>query len=141
MNSTIKRLNHLLGEIEGLYHDISLKLGLSDSISKILYTLYIEEGRCPLSLLSRQNGLSKQTVNSAIRTLEEQGVVILESAGGKNKDVLLTESGKTFAKQTAAQIVEIENRIFERWSAEEAHQYLNSTEKYLASLQRELNDL
>ena len=141
MNSTIKRLNHLLGEIEGLYHDISLKLGLSDSISKILYTLYIEEGRCPLSLLSRQNGLSKQTVNSAIRTLEEQGVVILESAGGKNKDVLLTESGKTFAKQTAAQIVEIENRIFERWSAEEAHQYLNLTEKYLASLQRELNDL
>ena len=49
MHSTIKRLNHLLGEIEGLYHDISLKLGLCDSISKILYTLCIYESRCPLS--------------------------------------------------------------------------------------------
>lgn len=141
MDNTIKRLNHLLGEIEGLYHDISLKFGLSDSVSKILYTLCIEEGRCPLSSLSRQNGLSKQTVNSAIRMLERQGLVFLESIGGKNKDVLLTESGKAFAKQTAVQIVEIENRIFESWTAEEARQYLDLTEKYLAALQGELNDL
>ena len=137
MHSTIKRLNHLLGEIEGLYHDISLKLGLCDSISKILYTLCIYESRCPLSQLSRQNGLSKQTVHSAIRTLEEQGLVFSEPADGRGKDILLTEKGNAFARQTAARIIEMENRIFESWTPEEAQQYLHLTEKYLAALQVE----
>ena len=36
--SAIKRYNHLTGEINAVYHRMSLKLGLSDSASIILDT-------------------------------------------------------------------------------------------------------
>ena len=35
----MKRCNHLLGEIEAVYHEIALKFGLSDSTMIILYTI------------------------------------------------------------------------------------------------------
>ena len=141
MGGAIKRLNHLLGEIEGYYHDISLALGLSDSVSKILYTLCIYEDRCPLRLLSRRNGLSKQTVHSAVRMLEAQGLIRLEHMDGKNKEVLLTESGKAYARQTAARIVDLENHIFSVWKPEEVEQYLDLTEKFLQALQEQTKQL
>lgn len=134
-HNAIRRFNHLLGEMEGVYHDISLQLGLSDSVSKILYTLCIFENRCPLRLLARQNGLSKQTVHSAIQHLEADGLVLLEPAGGKSKDVVLTERGKIYAAQTAARIVEIENSIFASWPPEDVQRYLSLTEEFLHALQ------
>lgn len=134
-HNAIRRFNHLLGEMEGVYHDISLQLGLSDSVSKILYTLCIFENRCPLRLLARQNGLSKQTVHSAIQHLEADGLVLLEPADGKNKDVVLTERGKIYAAQTAARIVEIENSIFASWPPEDVQRYLSLTEEFLHALQ------
>lgn len=141
MCDDLKRLNHLLGEIDGTYHDISLKLGLSDSVSKVLYTLALHGNRCPLRLLSRQTGLSKQTVHSAIRMLERQGLARLEPADGKNKDVQLTKAGAAYAEQTAARIITMENRILERWTPQEARQYLDLTEKFLHDLQEEREKL
>lgn len=35
----MRRYNHLLGETEAVYHEMSLKLGLSDSAMIILYTI------------------------------------------------------------------------------------------------------
>ena len=35
----LKRYNYLIGETEATYHEISLKLGLSDSAMKILYAI------------------------------------------------------------------------------------------------------
>lgn len=69
----LKRYNYLFGEIEAVYHEISLQMGLSDSVSRILYAICDEGDRCPLSLICRRTGLSKQTVNSALRRLEEEG--------------------------------------------------------------------
>lgn len=35
-----QRLNKNYNELNGLYHDISMKLGLSDSESMVMYMLY-----------------------------------------------------------------------------------------------------
>ena len=137
----IKRFNHLLGEIEAAYHDISLHLGLSDSISKILYTICDKGDHCPLSLICRQNGLSKQTVNSAIRKLEQQGVVRLASVDGKAKDVYLTEAGKVLANGTARRILQMENEILDSWPRADVEQYLALTERFLRSLQEKASQL
>ncbi len=139
--SMIKHYNLLLGELEGVYHDISLKMGLSDSVSRILYTLCVFDGCCSLSLVCRQTGMSKQTVNSAIRKLEEQGLVFLKSAKGKNKDVILTEEGVKLTDRTARKIIEMENDIFCSWSKEEAEQYMVLTEEFLKSMRKKMQDL
>ena len=53
-------------------------------------------------------GLSKQTVNSALRKLEKEGIVYLESVDSRHKKVCLTEEGKSLAGRTAGAVIEAE---------------------------------
>lgn len=79
-------------------------------------------------------GLSKQTVNSALRKLEAQGLIYLESAGRKAKTVCLTEDGTRFAQKTAMRILNMENEILASWAPEEVAQYMDLTERFLLAL-------
>lgn len=142
-SGSLKRLNYLLGEIDGTYHEVARKLGVSDSVSKILYTICDTDGgdRCPLHEICRQTGLSKQTVNSALRGLEREGLIYLRAVDGKAKEVCLTEPGKAFAEKTARQVIQIENDILEDWTPEELEIYLKLTERYLAQLAQKAEQL
>lgn len=133
-HADIRRYNHLLGELDGVYHDISLRLGLSDSTSKILYTLCDLGDGCALSLVCRRTGLSKQTVNSAIRKLEAEGVLYLRAAGGKGKNIFLTPDGRALCDRTARRILELENEILAGWTQQDVAQYLDLTERFLQAL-------
>ena len=130
-HAQLKRYNHLLGELEAVYHDLSYQLGMSDSDSKILYTLCCEGSPCRISDICLCSGLSKQTVNSALRKLEAQGLIYLESAGRKAKTVCLTEDGTRFAQKTAMRILNMENEILASWAPEEVAQYMDLTERFL----------
>ena len=137
----LKRYNHLVNEIDGTYHEMSLKLGLSDSAMIILYTLYDNGEDCLLQDICRRSGLSKQTVNSAIRKLEAEGVLYLEPVGPKAKNACLTETGKRLAKQTAGRILQIENEIFASWPYENVQKYLELTEAFLLALKDKAKSL
>lgn len=133
-DSALKRYNHLLGELEAVYHELSLRLGMSDSVSKILYTICNAGQSCPLHTICQQTGLSKQTVNSALRKIERQGLVYLESTNKKAKIVCLTEAGNQFADKTARQMIAWENEILDTWSQSDVQQYLSLTERFLEAL-------
>jgi DNA-binding MarR family transcriptional regulator len=77
-------------------------------------------------------------VNSAIRGLENKGIVYLKAVDGKSKKVYLTEKGKDFAENTAFRLIEIENAIFESWSEEDVQKYLELTERFLVSLREKV---
>ena len=130
----MKRCNHLLGEIEAVYHEIALKFGLSDSTMIILYTICDEGDKCLLKDICRRSGLSKQTVNSALRKLEKEGIVRLEAAGARSKNVCLTEKGKDLAKGTAVRVIEAENEILASWGQEDVEKYLELLEHFLRDL-------
>lgn len=130
----IKRYNHLLGEIDAVYHEISLKFGISDSTMKILYTVCDNGGFCPLQEICRRAGLSKQTVNSALRKLEAGEIVYLESIGARNKNVCLTDTGRQLAERTAIRIISAENDIFASWSKQDVNKYLELTERFLTQI-------
>lgn len=137
----MKRYNHLHGEIEAVYHDSSLKFGISDSVSKILYAICSVGDSFLLNNICRDTGLSKQTVNSALRKLERDGIVYLEAVDGKSKKACLTEKGKLFADNTALRLIEIENAIFESWSDSDVQKYLELTERFLLSLKEKVSQL
>ncbi len=137
----LKRYNYLIGELEAAYHDASKKFGMSDSTSKILYAIGNEGGSCLLSDLCRQTGLSKQTVNSSLRNLEEEGIVYLEAVDGKSKKVFFSDKGREFASTTALRIIEIENEIFDEWTDEEITNYLRLTEKFLINLKEKIGKI
>lgn len=139
---SLKRLNHLQCEMGVVYSEMSSVFGLSDSIMQILYTICDAGGEnCLLRHICRLTGLPKQTINSALRKLEAEQIIFLESVGGKNKRVCLTKKGKDLAAQTAEKIVEAENHIFAEWGPEIAEQYLALNERYLECLQKELKRL
>ncbi len=140
-SASLRRLNQLLCEIDGEYHEYSLKLGVSDSVSRILYAICNVGDSCLLSEINRQTGLSKQTVNSALRRLEADGIVYLEAVDGKAKNVCLTERGKEFAAGTAMRIIGVENEIFSSWDERDVEAYINLTERFLLSLKEKFAEL
>ena len=141
MGGAIRRYNHLEGEINAVYHRISLKLGLSDSAAIILYTICNSGDACPLRDICRLSGLSKQTVNSALRRLEADGAVCLEAACPLSKTVCLTEAGKLLADRTARRIIQAENEIFAAWPQEDVETYLALTERFLSDIRKKADQL
>lgn len=139
--TSLNRFNYLLGETEALYHDLSQALGLSDSAMRILYALCDAGDPCPLREILRRSGLNKQTANSALRKLEGQGLVYLETMAGRGKQLCLTPEGRALADRTAMRIIGMENQVFAGWQPAEVQQYLALTERFLEDLRRQAADL
>ena len=101
----------------------------------ILYTICNHGECCQLQEICRLSGVSKQTINSALRKLEAEGILFLEPAGAKNKNVCLTRKGKRLAERTAVRIMEAENELFASWPKDDVEQYLALTERFLVQMQ------
>lgn len=131
VSEQIHRINYLSAELDALYHQISLKIGITDSAMRILYTIYDNGDWCMLSDIYKQTGISKQTVNSAIRKLESDNILYLETFKGRSKKVLLTDKGKDYVMHTAARIYQAECAAYASWTEEELNTYVQLTEKYV----------
>ena len=137
----MRRFNHLVSETDAVYHEAALRMGMSDSTMQILYILCDRGGDCPIGEICRLSGISKQTINSALRKLEEEGNVYLEGMGGKRKRVCLTERGRGLTERTVMRLIEIENGILDSWPKEELEKYLELTENYLLALRKNVGEL
>ena len=135
------RFNHLTTEIDAAYHEASLKLGLSDSAMHILYTLCGNGGSCGLSNICSLSGIRKQTINSALRKLQDEKLVYMQALDGKKKSVHLTDSGKLLAERTVSRIIEIENEIYSSWTKEERDIYIELTQRYLDEFKEKTTEL
>lgn len=137
----MRRFNHLVSETDAAYHEAALKMGMSDSTMQIMYILCDKGGDCPLGEICRLSGISKQTINSALRKMEEEKLIYLEGIGGKKKRVCLTGEGKELAERTVMKLIEIENSILASWPKEELERYLESTERYLVELRKKIREI
>ena len=140
-SDALLRFNHLVGEINSAYHEAALHFGFSDSEFQIIYTLSCEGGRCLLGDICAYSGMSKQTVNSALRKLERDGILTLENYDGKKKTAVFTERGKAFADSTAAKIIASENRIYDSWGRENTELYLKMTKEYLEQFLQDIKEM
>lgn len=141
VSKALKRYNYLFGETGAAYHEICLKLGLPDSTVCTLYAILENGGSCPLQHIGHCTGLTKQTINSAIRKLEAEGAVRLERAGAKNKTVYLTESGKILAEQTAGRVLGAEDEIFASWPRDDVEKYLELAERFMLALKEKAGEM
>lgn len=116
----LKRLNCLLSEMDAAYHEAAQRQGQNDSTSRILYALCELGSPASLRAVCESTGLSKQTVNSALRKLE---------------------AGLRVADATAGRLIRLENSIFDEWPAEDVQQYLGLMERYLQAFRCKLPEL
>lgn len=136
--NALNRLNYLLGETEALYHELAFQMGLSDSAMRILYALCDNGESCLLRQLCRCSGLSKQTVNSALRKLEQQGVLYLEAVDARAKQVRLTPKGRELARHTVVPVMEMEKAVFAGWDPRAVQDYLRYTEQFLQDMRQQM---
>ena len=139
VSKELQRYNYLLSETDAAYHEASMKTGLSDSVSMILYTLYENGGECLIKDVRNCSGMSKQTAGSAVKKLENDGIVSLV-AEGRTKRITLTEKGKTLADNTVKKIIEAENDVFSSWKKEDVETYFRLTAKYLEDFKKKITE-
>lgn len=140
-NEMMYRMNCLAADLDSLYHQAAKKLGVSDSVMIVLYFLYENNGIALLNDIRKTTGISKQTLNSALRKLENERIVSLEQKNGREKLVYLTSQGKEYAKQTAAKLFNAECRVFEGWTLDEIQQYLYFMEKFNHDFRQQIEKL
>lgn len=117
MNSavTLVDFDRMLNGLEHIYSEFSRACGLSDCAYWVLVDTSTAGGSIAVSRLTSEWFYSKQTINSAIKTLTARGFATLEFAEGsrKNKVVSLTEEGRRFAERCALPAQGPEQQAFE----------------------------
>ena len=105
-----------------LYHRLARACGLPDCAFWLLYTLRSEEAPLTQTQLSEQLSLPKQTVNSALKKLVEEGVLRLEAADGnlKNKRVVGVESAAAarLTEEERSALVALSQKLLDAFRAE-----------------------
>ena len=140
ISNELRRLNQLYSEIDAAYHEAAFRLGVSDSELRILYALSSDDSCRLLCEVVQESGLSKQTVNSALRKLEKEGSLYLRPEGGRSKTVCLTDSGKELAGRSALRLMSLEDAVYASWSVEELQLYLELTERYINSFRSKIQE-
>ena len=122
-----------------LYLRLARACGLPDCAFWLLYTLRSEEAPLTQTQLSEQLSLPKQTVNSALKKLVEEGVLRLEAADGnlKNKRVCLTEAGEAFLRRTVDRVFGVESAAAARLTEEERSALVALSQKLLDAFRAE----
>lgn len=124
-------------EEDGLYHRLARHFGLADSALWILYVLEIFQSPATQAELCEYLSLSKQTINSGLKQLEQEGYIQLTGGPGRKKYLRLTGQGAQLAAGTVRPVLAAEERAFLGLAEEERASLLALERKYLSLLLRE----
>mgnify|MGYP002678924028 FL=1 len=123
MDSRFKEWVYIEGLMQSAYHEAALKMNLSDSEFWILYVFNFHQEGCNQSVLYKEACLTKSTVNSAIRKMEQKDLLYLTPGEGRNTCLLYTsdaaEKGRKLMEDTVYKVIQIENTIYDTWTPEE----------------------
>lgn len=141
--TSARDLDVLYRETDKLYHEMARGCGLSDCAYWILYEVQVMGGRASQRAIAERFSYSKQTVNSALKTLEAKGLVELCFAEGSRraKTVCLTPEGHAFSERHIIPAIDAEDRAFTSLSAEERAELLRLVAAYTRAIDRELSRL
>lgn len=124
-----------------LYHNYAKAAGISDAAFWLMYSLYEKGGPCTQTELCEAWFFTPQTINSALKSLEKQGLIILDFAPNsrKNKQFFFTEEGEQLVKEKIIPLVQAEEQSFLRLEEQEREALLAITQKHIGVLEEEIN--
>ncbi len=126
-----------------VYYKLASHFGMTETMFDILYFVRENDGGYTQAQLCDSLYLRKQTVNSALKKLEKDGVIYLSQDSGnkKNKTIHYTEKGKELARQIVDPIFELEKRAFERLTPQEREGVLYYGRRHIDVLEDETKKL
>lgn len=126
-SEALKENNRIYREMDGLYHELCVEMGLSDSAFLILYSIVEMDGNC---------STSRKTINSSVKNLEAKGYITLVNGAGRDKHIVLTEQGEKLVREKIFPIMEAEDRAFLEMEPEEREELLRLNEKYAEAFRK-----
>lgn len=145
MNTELKDLleyNGLYKENDELYRNAAKAMGLSDCAFWILY--FLREGNQELNQSELCSVLfaPKQTVNSSLKKLEEDGIIELrKGTDRRSRLVSLTQKGIELAAGTVDRVLGAELRAMGEMTAEERAAFLGLFHRYTDLLKQEIRHI
>lgn len=97
-NRALKEFDSLYKMIDDVYHEIALSMHLTDSAFLILYCLLELGDGCSQKDICKLYSISKQTVNSSVKSLEDKGVLIRKAGVGRDITYFLQRLDENFLK-------------------------------------------
>ena len=99
-----KEISRLSREMERLYHELSLKTGLSDSAFLIFYAIGELGDGCLQTQIADEYCVSRQTINTSVKRLVQQGFLSLAPGRGRGMHLHLTPAGRAVMEQKLAPV-------------------------------------
>ena len=141
MEVKFHEMNLIMEGTDALYHEAAKRLGLSDADFDILYSLVEAGGSIPQKKIYLETGISKSTINSAIKKLEREGILAIKALDGRSTEICFTEKGRRFSVETVEKVIEIENNIYDGWSEEEKEIVLRLNRDFMEKFALEVERL
>lgn len=127
-NETLELLNEIAtneSRFNSLYKNASAAFHLPDGRMWILYFLLFSDDEVTQLGIADRMLLPRQTVNSAAKSLCEDGLIELtKKPGSKLKKITLTEEGRRYAEGTVQKMLDAECRAVERMGKEKIRDYI-----------------
>ena len=93
---------------------------------------------CSQKDICKLYSISKQTVNSSVKSLEDKGVLIRKAGVGRDIHLFFTEFGREFSEKHIGPVFDMENATFESMEPSECEQLLSLTRKYVQILKKNM---
>ena len=122
----------LHSEMDGLYHTLAVRAGLSDSALDILYALCVLGDGCLQRDVCALSFTSKQTIHSSIRKLEQDGLLRLQPGQRREVHIRLTPQGSRLIQEKVFPILDLERQAMACLSPEERESFLRLTRQYIS---------
>lgn len=138
-----RKYSEISNRYNALYRKAAAHFGFSDYQFRILYKLYIESFSTTQNKLADEFCVSKQTVNSAVQKLAEEGLIkLIKGNEAKNSKLIsLTDKGKEKCQNTIKQLIAAENSAIGKIDDEKLRWFLELFEMQYRVLEKEIDIL
>lgn len=134
----LQEFDRISNSINEFYHEITLKQGLSDSAYAILQAILILGDGCTQTEIYKYCCLNKQTVNSSVKKLKEDGLIEFSKGIGREVRIHLTSYGEKIIEEKILPIEQAESNVFEEMTVAEQQELLRLMNKYLENFKEKV---
>ena len=140
LKERLELLNQNDTALNDLYRNYAAAVNLSDTALWVLYVAWVQGEGCTQKEICDAWSYPRQTINSALKSLEGQGYLELRTLPGnrKNKRIFFTKEGRAFGEKTVRPLLEAEKSSFGQLDEKEQKHLVGLSQKRTLLLQLEM---
>lgn len=142
-NDNLRLFNKICKETNVIYHNYASSKGVSDTTFWILYSIYYYGEGITQTDICEEWFYSAQTINSALKSMEQKGLITLKLApeSKKSKQIFFTDTGHSLAEDLVLPVIKAEEQSFTGLDKKELEAMFDVSFKHLRQLENLITNL